>query len=65
MGRTPNRRRFLRAAAAGVSGSMVALAGCSDPGDDGNDNESDDGGVYRFEEAGPQAGISAGGSSPG
>lgn len=64
MGRTPNRRRFLRAAA-GVSGSMVVLSGCSDPDDDGNDSDSDDGGVYRFEEADPHAGISAGGSSPG
>lgn len=39
------RRRYLRAAAAGLAAaSGAALAGCSDPGDDG-DGEGD-GGVY-------------------
>ena len=41
----PTRRRYLRAAATGLAvAAGAALAGCSDPGDDGDD--TGDGGVY-------------------
>lgn len=60
------RRRFLRGAGTGVvSVAAVALAGCSDPEDGGDDNGAGGGDVYRESDSDSEAGDPAGGSSAG
>lgn len=67
MTRQMPRRRFLRDAGTGVvSVAAVALAGCSDPEDGGDDDDDGTGGdVYREGDSDPEAGDPAGGPSSG
>ncbi|MFQ3319221.1 MAG: hypothetical protein ACI8UR_002382 [Natronomonas sp.] len=66
MRRSPaTRRRFVRTAVAGLTtGTMIALAGCSDP-DGGEDENNTDGGVYRVGDSEPSEGSAPGPASGG